>query len=184
MRTMQSQILWCARMQKALAVLVCTMLLTFYFFSYRPETARLAELKKTIISREQELQANKIAASARNEIAARNERLRQELDRIKKPSKQTELADLIKEITLFGDQSSLKKFDKKVSPMPMRGDMYVEQSVSLTFEGDFTNIFNFLRSLDEMHRLTRIRSMSLKSKDLSGGKVQGQMAMNVYYSAE
>ena len=57
MRTMQSQILWCARMQKALAVLVCTMLLTFYFFAYRRETAQLAELKSTIVSREQELQA-------------------------------------------------------------------------------------------------------------------------------
>src|SRR5687768_9977788 len=109
MRTMQSQITWCARMQKALAILVCAMLLTFYFFSYRPETAQLAELKATTVAHQQELRANQAAAAARNEIATRNEKLRQELDRIKKPSKQQELPDLIKELTLFGQQSSLKK---------------------------------------------------------------------------
>src|SRR3954453_10119275 len=112
MRTMQNQITWCARMQKALAVLVCTMLLTFYFFSYRPETAQLRELKDTTRAHEQELRANQVAAAARNEIASRNARLRAELDLIKKPSKQKELPDLIKELTLFGDQASLKKFDK------------------------------------------------------------------------
>ena len=183
MRTMQSQILWCARMQKALAVLVCTMLLTFYFFAYRRETAQLAELKSTIVSREQELQANKMAASARNEIATRNEKLRQELDRIKKPSKQQELPDLIKELSLFGQQASLKRFENNVG-LPQKGDLYNEMPISLKFEGDFVNIFNFLRSTDEMHRLTRIRSVSLKSKDLSGTKVQAQVALNIYYSAE
>jgi len=184
MRTMQSQIMWCARMQKALAFLVCTMLLTFYFFSYRPETARLAELKAATVAHTQELYANQVAASARNEIAARNERLRQELDRIKKPSKQTELADILKELQIFGDQSSLRKFDKKIPPLPIRGELYVEQPVTLSFEGDFVNIFNFLRSVDEMHRLTRMRSLSLKSKDLTGNRVQAEVALNIYYAAE
>lgn len=184
MRTMQSQIMWCARMQKALAFLVCTMLLTFYFFSYRPETARLAELKAVTVAHEQELRANQVAASARNEIASRNEKLRQELDRIKKPSKFNEMPDIIKELALMGDQASLRKFDKKVSPLPVRGEMYSEQSCTLTFEGDFVNIFNFLRSMDEMHRLTRVRSMSLKGKDLSGNRVQAEVALNIYYAAE
>jgi Tfp pilus assembly protein PilO len=183
MRTMQSQIVWCTRMQKSLAALVGAMLLTFFFFSYRPETARLAELKSTIASREQELKANRIAAAARNEIAARNERLRLELDRIKKPSKQKELADLIKELSLFGQHASLKKFET-ITGMPQRGDLYNEYPLSLKFEGDFVNIFNFLRSTDEMHRLTRIRSVSLKSKDISGTKVQATVALNIYYSAE
>jgi len=184
MRTMQSQITWCARMQRALAVLVCTMLLTFFFFSYRPETARLRELKDATRAHEQELQANQAAAAAKNEIAARNERLRAELDRIKKPSKLQEHSELIKELTLFSQQSSLKKFVYKQSMMPVNGDLYCEMPLTLTFEGDFTNIFNFIRSTEEMRRLTRIRSMSLKSKDLSGGKVQAQVALNIYYTAE
>src|SRR5215210_1306519 len=98
MRTMQSQITWCARMQRALAVLVCTMLATFYFFSYRPETAQLRELKEATVAHEQELRANQVAAAARNEIAARNARLRAELDQIKKPSRLQELPELIKEL--------------------------------------------------------------------------------------
>jgi len=124
------------------------------------------------------------AAAARNEIAARNERLRAELDRIKKPSKLQEHSELIKELTLFSQQSSLKKFVYKQSMMPVNGDLYCEMPLTLTFEGDFTNIFNFIRSTEEMRRLTRIRSMSLKSKDLSGGKVQAQVALNIYYTAE
>jgi Tfp pilus assembly protein PilO len=170
-------------MQKALAVLVCTMLLTFYFFSYRPETQQLADLKATIITRQQELRANQAAAAARNEIATRNEKLRQELDRIKKPSKQQELPDLIKELTLFGQQSSLKKFVNKPS-LPSKGDLYCEMPLTLTFEGDFVSIFNFIRSTEEMQRLTRVRNVSLKSRDLTGTKVQATVAMNIYYLAE
>jgi Tfp pilus assembly protein PilO len=183
MRTMQSQIVWCWRMQKTLAVICCLVLLTFCFAVYRPATAELLALKQSTIKREQQLKANQLSAAARNEIAARNERLRAELDRIKKPSKQQELPDLIKELSLFGQQASLKKFVNKPS-LPIKGDLYCEMPLSLTFEGDFVNIFNFIRSTEEMHRLTRVRSISLKSKDLTGSKVQATVALNIYYSAE
>ncbi|CAN5695167.1 N/A [soil metagenome] len=183
MRSLQSEIVWCTRMQKTLAVTICIVLLTFYFAVYRPATARLRELKEITASHQRELKSNQFAASSRNEIAARNEKLRAELDRIKKPSKKQELPDLIKEMSLFGQQASLKKFVNKPSA-PIAGDLYNEMPILLTFEGDFMNIFNFIRSTEEMHRLTRVRSISLKSKDISGSKVQATVALNIYYSAE
>jgi Tfp pilus assembly protein PilO len=167
----------------AVAMSVAVGLLSFYFFDYQPYTRRSIQLQATTIEHQNELRSNQIKASDRTKIAAGNERLRHELDQIRKPSNKQELPDLIKEITLFGQQSSLKKFDYKPGT-PVQSELFCELPLALTFEGDFTNVFDFLRSAEQMQRLTRIRSMTLKAKNDRTGFVQAQVAMNIYFSAD
>jgi Tfp pilus assembly protein PilO len=183
MRTLQSQILWCGRAQR---VLIATMLLavaTFYFCGYRPATAQLRVLRAQMATRASELKGNQSKSSIKTEIAAYNERLKLELDRIRKPSKQHELPQLIKDLTFFAQEANLKKFNFK-SGMPGRTDLFLEQPLALTFDGDFVNVFNFLRSAEAMQRLTRMRSMTLKVKDDRSGNVQAVVSMNMYFSTE
>ena len=184
MQTLQSQIAWCARGQKALAAVACIAIATFYAFAYRPDIALLKRLTTAIAAHQSELRTNQAKAASRNLIAAHNERLRQELDRIKKPSKQAELPDLIKELTLFGQQCLLRKFYFFVAGLPTRSELFSEQPLALRFDGDFQNVFSFLRSIEEVQRLIRVRSMTLKTKDNHDGQVSVEMAINIYFSAE
>src|SRR5207248_1525129 len=123
---------------------------------------------------QQELRANQTKASRRNDIATKNERLRIELDQIKKPSRQEEFPDLIKELTRFSAQNSLKSFSYKPGT-PVPSELFMERPLTLTFEGDGVSVFNFLRTTEQMPRLTRIRSVSLKTKDDRTGTVQAQV---------
>jgi Tfp pilus assembly protein PilO len=183
MRTLQSQILWCTRAQRVLVAFMLLTLVTFYFCGYRPATARLSALRAQIATRAGELASNQSKSSIKTEIAAYNERLKFELDRIRKPSRQHELPQLIKDLTFFAQEANLKKFNFK-SGMPGRSDLFLEQPVALAFDGDFVSVFNFLRSAESMQRLTRMRSMTLKVKDDRSGNVQALVSMNMYFSTE
>ena len=46
----------------------------------------------------------------------------------------------------------------------------------------FLNACTFLRQTEEMQRLTRVRSISIRSKDGKLGQVEVQMAMNIYFA--
>jgi Tfp pilus assembly protein PilO len=70
------------------------------------------------------------------------------------------------------------------SIMPVRSELFDEQPVSLTFEGDFVNVFSFLRQTEEMQRLTRVKELKLRSSDRTGksGQVEVELSMNIYFS--
>ena len=185
MRTLQTQIVWGRRAQWALGGFMLSTVVAFYAFGYRPLTNRQRALEADTRAKLRELDANQARARARTEIAAKNERLRVELDRIKKPSRWDELPQVIKDLTLAGQQSALRKFNYDVRSVPSRnGGLFCEQPLSVTFEGDFVNVFQFLRTTEDMQRLTRVRSLNLKVKDAKSGQVQAQMALNLYFSLD
>jgi hypothetical protein len=68
--------------------------------------------------------------------------------------------------------------------MPSRSDLFLEMPLTLTFEGEFSSVFGFLRSAEEMQRLTRVRGMTLRVKDPRAGQVHAEVAMNLYFSLE
>ena len=187
MASLQTQILWMKRARTTLISITLIALVAFYFFPYRAATERLRALQAQTSSRQAELRDNLAKSSIKTEIAAKNERLKQELERIRKPSKESDFSQLVKDLTACAQQSGVRQFDYKIG-MPTRSDLFMEQQFSLTCEGDALSVFNFLRSVEDMQRLTRVRSMSVKTvpeKNGSGaGRVQASVSLNVYFSTE
>jgi Tfp pilus assembly protein PilO len=181
MRTLRNQIVWCTRAQWALCAVMVATLIAFHVLGYGPLSKRLAGLRGQIAARQQELAENHRKASKRNEIAARNEKLRQELDRLKKPSRQQELPELIKDLERGKSLASLRRYEQKAG-VPVRNDLYCALPITMSFEGDFTSIFSFLRSTEDLQRLTRVRNLKLKAKDDRTGQVQACVSMNIYFS--
>jgi len=54
-------------------------------------------------------------------------------------------------------------------------------SFSPTFE-HFQNVFSFIRQLEEMQRLARVKQMTVKCKDGKAGQVDVSLTMNIYFS--
>ena len=63
-----------------------------------------------------------------------------------------------------------------------RQDLYGEIPIVMSFEGDFTNVFGFVRRLEEMQRLARVKQMTVKAKDGKAGQVDVSLTMNIYFS--
>ncbi len=183
MRTLKDYIRWCTRAQRTLAVLALMLLAAFYLFAYGPITRRIAALQHETLGMQSEVRSNRSRSEIRNEIAERNARLRQELDRIKKPATPQELPDLINDLRQSAEKASLKTFAIKPGSLG-RGELFSELPYVLTMEGDFVNVFAFLQNTEQMKRLTRVRSMTLKSKDPASGQVTAQVSLNTYFTAE
>ena len=155
----------------------------FYLFGYRSQDRRQKELTALLAERERDLKASKTQTRILPEVATEVDRLRARLERSKKSiPKQQDLAPFIREVTQLGQQASLRK--PLIEPKPAaRGARVSELPISLTFDGDFVNVYSFLRNLEEMPRLTRIRQMKITSKDKTG-QVRGQVLLNIYFQPE
>jgi Tfp pilus assembly protein PilO len=185
MRSLQSQITWCARGQWALAGVIVALAVAFYTLGFRPLTRRLEHLRGQVTQRQRDVVAGRNETRVLPDVAGEVQRLQARLERSHKsiPSQQ-ELPQFIKDITQLSQQANLKKFSYKPG-VPTRSEQVCELPIQLVFEGDFTSVYAFLRNAEEMPRMTRVRGMQIKAKDReASGYVQVQLAMNIYFAAE
>jgi Tfp pilus assembly protein PilO len=185
MRSLQSQITWCARGQWALGGLIVVVVLAFYALGFRPLSHRLSNLRWQITQRQRDVLAGRNETKVLPDIAGEVKRLQGRLERSNKSiPPQQELSQFIKDITQLSQQANLKKFSYKPG-VATRGEQVCELPIPLVFEGDFLNVYAFLRNVEEMPRMTRVRGMQIKAKDRDKGEVvQVQLSMNIYFAAE
>lgn len=182
MWTLQNQMKWACRAQWTLVWMIALLIGGFYFVGYRPFSGEVRELRRQITNEERELRAGQSQTSILPTVSSEVERLRARLEKYKAMPRQQELPQFIKDIAQLADQASLKKFDLKPG-VPSRDERFNQLPVQLSFEGDFVNVYSFLRHTEELQRLTRVRGMSVKSKDRQG-QVRVQLTMNIYFAAE
>lgn len=182
MWSLQVQTSWFTRMQWALASAMLILVGSFYLLAYRPFTSRLANLRIQSTQNQRDLASGQSQTSILPGVAAEVKLLRLKLEKFKALPRQQELPQFIRDIAQLGQQASLKKFDLKPG-MPSRDDRFNDLPIQLTFEGDFVNVFSFLRHTEDLQRLTRVRGMSVKSKDKQG-QVKVQLSMNIYFAAD
>lgn len=182
MRTLQSQIGFCAKAQRAMVVSLLVAAVIFYVFWYRPKDQRLRDLKEQITFKQHDLNGKQLQAATLPIVAREVETLRTRLERFnKKLPRQPELGFFIREITQISQRTSLKKLT--VQPgLPRTMELFSELPIALTFEGDFDGVFQFLRQAEDMQRLTRVRSISIKAPDPKSGQVEVQLSMNIYFA--
>ncbi len=69
-----------------------------------------------------------------------------------------------------------------MSSYPPCLELYSEIPITMNFEGDFSSVFGFLREMEAMPRLTRVKSLNIRTKDPKLGIVDVNLAMNIYFS--
>jgi hypothetical protein len=88
----------------------------------------------------------------------------------------------VAQINQLHNESDLHHWTIDIKGDPQRFEQFTQQQVSLKFEGDFLNVFSFLRRAEDMQRLTRVSSIIIHGADLKAGVVQVEMNMDLYYS--
>jgi Tfp pilus assembly protein PilO len=161
---------------------ICALLLLvgYYIVGYAPANRRLKELDRQIATTQDELNATRGKANTLGVITTEVQRLREKLENSKKLPSQNDLPQFITDIEMFSRNASLRGYSSNVLK-PVRADTYWQMPIELKFEGDFANVFAFLRQAEEQKRLTRVKKIELKSKDREPGQVQATLTMNIYY---
>jgi Tfp pilus assembly protein PilO len=184
MRSVQSQIGWCVRAQWTMTLIMVSLLVLFFIFGYWPANRRLAALGEEITTKSRQLETNQARAKDLPKLAGEVERLRFKLERFnKRLPKSAELGEFIRDLTTVGQQYGIRKLAHQPGTV-RRQDLFGEIPITMSFEGDFTNVFRFLRELEVMQRLTRVKTLNVHCKDGKLGQVEVNLAMNIYYSEQ
>lgn len=183
-RTLQKQITWYTAAQWAMGGAMLIASLCFYFTWYRPATRELRRLHLSITQQQELLKTAQAQAHTLPTLQADVYRLQARVEHNNKIlPRQPELATFMKDIATLCQQSAVQKFTCKPGA-PRRMHPVSEVPVTMSFEGDFISVYQFLRQSEDMQRLTRVRDLSIRSMDAKAGQVEVQMAMNVYFSEE
>jgi Tfp pilus assembly protein PilO len=159
-----------------------TMVVGFYLFGYRPASMRMASMRQEIEIKQRELKDIQQRTQIRPLVEQTVNERRRKLERFdKKLPKQQDFGAFYNDITFLGRQSALSKCSVEPAAVPQRNDRFVELPIDLRFEGNFLNVFSFLRQIDQMQRLTRVQNLKVTSKG-NAGQVEVQLSMNIYYA--
>lgn len=182
MRTLQTQVGWCRRAKWILAGSTLVLSAAFYLFIYRTNTAREADLRAQIAIKQRELMDNQTKTAIRPYVQLQVNESRLKLARFDKQlPRQDDWGQFLNDITLLREQAGLR--DCHIVPTgAKRNDLFVEFPIQVKFEGDFLSVFSFLRQMEQMQRLTRVRDLTIKSKQPGSGIVDVSLAMNIYYT--
>jgi Tfp pilus assembly protein PilO len=182
MQSLKSQIRWCARLQVGLGAIVGLAVILFYLGFYQPHDRKMGRLSEQILQTQRDLQVSQAQAQRLPSVTADLTRLRAELADYKKLPSKSELGDFVAQINQLHSETDLHKWALNISGAPKRHEQFSEQQVSLKFEGDFLNVFNFLSRAEDMQRLTRVSSIVIQGADFKAGVVSVDMSMDLYYS--
>lgn len=180
MQSLHQQLGWYTRAQGLLAGLLAVLLIAFAVAVYRPITQRLADLDHQIAANRRQLDANQASAGQLNDVARRVDRLRLRLEHFdQRLPRRADPWLFIGDLTRLGQQASLRKVDVQPSLLNRR-ESFCEWPILLHFEGDFLNVYSFLRQIEEMPRLARVRKLEITQTDPKLGTVEVQMTINIY----
>lgn len=182
MRSIKTQSTWCTRAQLTLSLIMGALFVTFVAGAWWPACLRQARLREQIDSRSKMLETNQSRAMNLPILAAEVAKLEAKLQRFnKKLPKTAELGEFVRDMTQASQQCSLRKLVHQPGQVK-RHELFSEIPITMNFEGDFTTAFAFLRQMEEMQRLTRVKNINVRTKDSKLGSVEVNMAMNIYYS--
>jgi len=186
MAALRNQLEWCGKAQAILGVCLIVILGGFYLFGYRPASTKLADLQQMIASKRRDLLDNTAKVKILPDVIVAVNELRSRLEKFDKQlPRQQEMDRFINDINKMVHNASLKKVFVNPAVVPVRSEMFAEQPVQLRFEGDFMNVFSFLRQTEEMQRLTRVKELkvhNISDKTAKPGQVEVELSMNIYFS--
>ena len=182
MPSLKTQIHWFTRIQQTLVGAVLVTGIMFYALVYRPETGRLQTLSSRISQKESKLSTAESQAQVAELVQADINRLKETLADFKKlPANPGDLGQFQIDLAVLAHRNNLNGLSFGWPATPKRDEQYYELPISLKFAGDFTDVFSFLRQMEDLSRLTRVKSLSIQGNGADGA-VQVELMMNLYYS--
>ena len=182
MNTLQKQIDRYKHIQWTLGAVMTCLAIGFYAFGYRPAVARLETLQLQTQSKQRELDQSQNKARTLPILVKEVQDLEKQVEIYDRQfPRQPQIGEFIRDMTQISQQLSLKNWNYKPAA-PKRTEGFYELPIMMSFQGDFMNVSSFLRQVEKLQRLTRVKRLLLKNRDPRTGVVEVEMAMNIYFS--
>lgn len=182
MRSLKSQIVRYGRVQWTLAFALALGLTAFYAVGYRPTTRQLDGLTLEIQTKQRDLAQTRFRVRDLPILAAQVQQLEGQVQFFDRQlPREPSLDRFIKDITGVSQELALR--DWKFSPgAPVRAENHVEMPIAMQFTGDFLSASAFVRRIEDLQRLTRVKKLNIRTKDSRSGQVEVDMSVSIYFS--
>ena len=184
MVSLKNQVRWCNRAQLVMAAMVLLIGASFYFLGYRPMIRRQQALDSSIHDMQQEFCDNAVRGQILPEVAKEVIQLRLRLDGAKRMPRDMDIAGFIQDMTRISQSTQLRKPQYHPEPQPKRGELFSLYPIRCELQGNFANVFAFLRETESLPRLSRVRSINLKADTKDPGTVTVNMMIDLYFSPD
>ena len=172
-----------ARVQWVFAGAMMATAMLFYFAVYRQQAQQLDGLNRQISAKRAELEADKNKTSKLPRVQSELDILQANLAGFKKLPMKIQYGEFIGEIDKAADRLHIDTVHDDISNKPTLQKLYYERPVILSFETSFANAYAFLKEIENMDRLTRLRDVEIKTTDPVRGTVSVKLSVNIYYTA-
>lgn len=182
MTPLKRQIERYGQVQWTLGAVMAFLSLAFYCFGYRPAIARLETLELQNQSKQRDVDQTQNKARTLPILMREVQELEKRVGHYDRQfPKQPQIGEFIRDMTAISQQLSLKNWNYKPAA-PKRSEGFFELPILMSFQGDFMNVASFLRQVEKLERLTRVKRLTLKNRDPRTGTVDVEMAMSIYFS--
>ena len=182
MRSLQSNLVRLRRLQWVLAGVTVMGLAAFYVGVFRPQAARLEGLTLQIQQKRRDLEGSTDKTKKLPILMGQVRDLDVRVQHFERQFPRQPALDLfIRDITDISQRMNLREWRYQPGA-PKRGEAFQELPIQMQFTGDFLNVASFLREVENMPRLTRVKKLSVKSRDSKSGLVEVELGMNIYFS--
>lgn len=172
----------------AFAVLLMAIPLGAWYFVFRPQNVRDAEVRRQIEAKQQKLRAvnraTAVVGDLQKEIATLQKAI--EFFQSKLPS-DMEIDRVLQELWQIAETNQLATKSVRTLPRSAEylltsGSQHAEQPISMQIEGDFHGFYKFLQALESQPRIVRVRTLTV-SKAPKGpeGAIQATIVMSIFF---
>jgi type IV pilus assembly protein PilO len=160
------------KQQRVIAVVIvfAAIIGLFFMYPYRSNHQRIETLNKNIEELERQIIVNKSLAEKKDELLSKNAELQKKLlEAQQKLPTSSEVTDLLKQVSILGQQSGLdfqlwKPRDKVKSP----SNLYYEIPVEVEVIGGYHQVGVFFDRVSKLSRIVNITDLTMAAKKSRG----------------
>lgn len=144
----------------------------FFMYSYRPHHQEIQNLSKAVDDLERQIIVNKSLAEKKDELLAKNAELQQKLLEVQqKLPTSSEVTDLLKQVSVLGQQAGLDiQLWKPSSKVKSASNLYYEIPVQIEVLGGYHDVGIFFDTVSKLPRIVNITGLSMTMEKKKGGK--------------
>jgi Tfp pilus assembly protein PilO len=181
MRSLETQASWFARIQLSLAGVIVVAAAAFYVMWYRPSTQHMRDLRATLDVTNRNLEMSRSKADGLKSVTEAVADLQRDLTTFDHEVPQhQDLPQFLENLESLKQQAGISKCSTKPDVI-MTYASYSEEEIHVEFEGDFSQVTDFVARVEDMGRMTRIRRLGVKASPSVQGGVEVQMDVSIYF---
>lgn len=154
---------------------------------YRPTQQAIASAQQSIAELDARRAVDQSRASALPQLVTQVEELKRQVDHFKPLPRPSDIQRAFAQITQIKNETALSAYKFETNDAARSLGTCLEQRVRITFQADFIDAMSFVRKIEDMDRLTRVRELRIVGRKpdsqnpVSTGRVTVEMSLSFFF---